>query len=236
MDPTAPVFKPTTASGTDDTTNGNAPAATDVAQEPQTNGQPKTPKQPKQQKQPAAGEAAAPVQDGEKKLSGAELKRLKKLEKQAERAAAKAAAGAPPEQPPTLARRQSAGKEQLNSPKTVDMGKHHKRTGSEAPGKSLPIRPAGTQPGAKEAAAEARKKQQFEEKKVSIFGHLYGQPRRTSMAGAGKEVHPAVLALGLQLRDYVICGSNARCVAMLLCFKRVCEERSSSGSALLTQL
>jgi translation initiation factor eIF-2B subunit delta len=30
-----------------------------------------------------------------------------------------------------------------------------------------------------------------------------------------------VLALGLQLRDYVVCGSSARCVATLLAFKRV---------------
>ncbi|KAJ5489076.1 translation initiation factor eIF-2B subunit delta [Penicillium diatomitis] len=62
-----------------------------------------------------------------------------------------------------------------------------------------------------------------EDKSVAVFGHLYGQPRRTTIAGAGKEVHPAVLALGLQLRDYVVCGSSARCVATLLAFKRVIE-------------
>jgi hypothetical protein len=27
--------------------------------------------------------------------------------------------------------------------------------------------------------------------------------------------------LGLQMRDYVVCGSSARCVATLLAFKRV---------------
>jgi hypothetical protein len=68
-------------------------------------------------------------------------------------------------------------------------------------------------------AAELKKKQ--EDKNVAVFGHLYGQQRRTTIAGAGKEVHPAVLALGLQMRDYVVCGSNARCVATLLAFKRV---------------
>ena len=63
--------------------------------------------------------------------------------------------------------------------------------------------------------------QQKLNKNVAVFGHLYGQQRRTTIAGAGKEVHPAVLALGLQMRDYVVCGSSARCLAMLLVFKRV---------------
>lgn len=62
---------------------------------------------------------------------------------------------------------------------------------------------------------------QKETKHVALFGHLYGNPRRTTIAGAGKDVHPAVLALGLQMSNYVICGSNARCVATLLVFKRV---------------
>jgi translation initiation factor eIF-2B subunit delta len=64
-------------------------------------------------------------------------------------------------------------------------------------------------------------KKKKEDKSVAVFGHLYGQQRRTTIAGAGKEVHPAVLALGLQLRDYVVCGSSARCVATMLAFKRV---------------
>jgi hypothetical protein len=73
--------------------------------------------------------------------------------------------------------------------------------------------------GAQGAPVEQKKKK--DDKKVAVFGHLYGQQRRTTVAGAGKEVHPAVLALGLQLRDYVVCGSSARCVATLLAFKRV---------------
>ena len=199
-----------------------APGETTLAQSAQTNGEPKQQKQRHREK-PAVGPNNATDAEGEKKLSGAELKKRKKAEKEARRAAEKNAAtvgqGAQQGQQPQLNRRQSGGKEHMSSPKTVDLGKHHKRTGSEAHGKQLPLRLGGAQAAAKEA--EAKQKRQFDEKKVSIFGHLYGQPRRTSMAGAGKEVHPAVLALGLQMRDYVICGSNARCVAMLLCFKRV---------------
>ena len=58
-------------------------------------------------------------------------------------------------------------------------------------------------------------------KKVALFGHLYGQPRNSTIMGAGKDIHPVVLALGLQMSSYVVCGSSARLVAMLLAFKRV---------------
>ena len=60
-----------------------------------------------------------------------------------------------------------------------------------------------------------------ETKEVALFGHLYGQSKRTSLAGIGRDVHPTVLALGIQMSNYVICGSNARCVATLFCFKKV---------------
>jgi translation initiation factor eIF-2B subunit delta len=59
-------------------------------------------------------------------------------------------------------------------------------------------------------------------KKVALFKHLYYKDAQlSSIAKEKKDVHPAVLALGLQIRNYVICGSSARCVAMLLTFKRV---------------
>lgn len=34
-------------------------------------------------------------------------------------------------------------------------------------------------------------------------------------------IHPAIIKLGLQYSQGVICGSNARCVAMLAAFKKV---------------
>lgn len=54
-----------------------------------------------------------------------------------------------------------------------------------------------------------------ENKEVALFGHLYGKARRVTIAGAAKGVHPAVLALGLKMSNYVICGSNARCISTL---------------------
>lgn len=81
--------------------------------------------------------------------------------------------------------------------------------------KPLAIRPA------EPSVTSTGQEQKQENKKVALFSHLYGNPRRTSLVGAGKDVHPAVLALGLQMSSYLICGSNARCVATLLVFKKV---------------
>ena len=58
-------------------------------------------------------------------------------------------------------------------------------------------------------------------KEVAMFSHLYGQSRKQTLEGSSREVHTAVLELGLQLSSYVICGSQARCVAMLLALKAV---------------
>lgn len=59
-----------------------------------------------------------------------------------------------------------------------------------------------------------------EDKTVEFFRHLYRQ-RTTTLAGAGKDIHPAILALGLQMGNYTVCGSCARLVAMLHAFKSV---------------
>ena len=165
-------------------------------------------------------EASNAAESGEKKLSGAELKKQKAAEKAARRQeklterveaapVAQTQAQTPTQpQAPQLQRRPSAGKKD-NAPVT-----HHKRTGSSA-GKALPIRGASTN-----VPPEPEKKLR-EDKRVLFFSHLYSREKRTSIAGASKELHPAVLALGLQLRDHVICGGNARCVATLLVFKKV---------------
>ncbi|KAI9043455.1 translation initiation factor eIF2B subunit delta [Aspergillus affinis] len=181
----------------------------------------KQPKQPKQQAKPDAGAAA----DGaDAKLTPAELKKKAKAEKAARRAREKVereatggGGGAAPAGPGTPSKKGSGAggaggagagaKDASAGAGASQKGQRHRRGSAHgAPGSS---------------GAEAKKKQ--EDKNVAVFGHLYGQPRRTTIAGAGKEVHPAVLALGLQMRDYVVCGSSARCVATLLAFKRVIE-------------
>ncbi|KAL4779368.1 hypothetical protein BJX76DRAFT_91438 [Aspergillus varians] len=184
-------------------------------QPPQSQGQkaPKPAKPAKQQPPKEKAAASAPADAAaDDKLSPAELKKKAKAEKAARRAREKAdrdqggaAGGQGPNTP--------AGK------KGSDAGVV--AAGSAAKGQKSAPRRGSAQPVPQNGAAEHKKK--HEEKKVAVFGHLYGQQRRNTVAGVGKEVHPAVLALGLQMRDYVICGSSARCVATLLAFKRVIE-------------
>ncbi|KAL5366092.1 hypothetical protein BJX96DRAFT_160337 [Aspergillus floccosus] len=196
-------------------------SAPEMNPEPSTGGASKPAKQqPKQPKQPSKGkdgpaDGGAPA--GGEGLSPAELKKRAKAEKQARRAKEKAereqggggGAGAPGTHAP--------GKKV-----SVGGGAGGKDAGAGSQQKGQRHRRGSAQAGTPAAAAEQKKKKQ-EDKNVAVFGHLYGQPRRTTIAGAGKEVHPAVLALGLQMRDYVVCGSSARCVATLLAFKRVIE-------------
>jgi translation initiation factor eIF-2B subunit delta len=152
---------------------------------------------------------AAPA--GAPKLSGAELKKQAKAEKAARRAqvAQEKQSGAGPSAPPIPISGQKA--EGLKAPK----GPVHKRTGSTSgEARNLPVR------GGAPKAAPPIVVPKEEDKTVEFFRHLY-KSRTTTIAGAGKEIHPAVLALGMQMSNYTICGSCARLVATLQAFKRV---------------
>lgn len=100
-------------------------------------------------------------------------------------------------------------------------------TGSAQKGPRAQPPRRGSGPLAQTGSVLVEQKKKKDDKKVAVFGHLYGQQRRVTVAGATKEVHPAILALGMQLMDYTICGSSARCVATLIAFKRVCCSRIS---------
>ncbi len=159
------------------------------------------------------------------KKSNAELKKKSKEEKAARRAKEKQGKqGAPADSslaapgPPDATT--SSVKPSAQKP-AVQGSKQQKRRDSASANspKALPIRTAEAQAAAAPAPIPKEKA-----KRVVCFSHLYGPPRRTTIAGAGKDVHPAVLSLGIQFSSYVICGSNARCVAMLLAFKRVRAE------------
>ena len=171
-------------------------------------------------------EEVAKAVEGNKdaKISGAELKKRAKEEKAARRAKEKQA-----QQPPDLATNKGdtakghGGKDAAALTQTPKG--QHKRTSSTAVNQQRPLalRPAD------QLAAPSTQDVRKENKKVALFRHLYGTPRRTTIAGAGKDIHPAILALGLQMSSYVICGSNARCVATLLVFKRVREVREHAS-------
>ena len=156
----------------------------------------------------------------EGKISGKELKEKAKAEKAARRAKEKEGRQGQPvvdlgtkTQPEQRNRRPSAAA--AGAPPSTKG--QHKRTGSaNGSTQKLPLRAVNA------SAPPAPEEPKKENKNVALFDHLYGPPRRNTIAGAGKDVHPAVVALGMQMRNYVICGSSARCVATLLAFKRVC--------------
>ena len=160
------------------------------------------------------------------KLSGAALKKKAKEEKAAKRALEKQnqqnqqqpandVSVATKREPLNDTSRKSAvpPNKEVHTPK-----QQHRKTGSISTNHPAPLALRQVEVKATSLPPPVQK----ETKHVALFGHLYGNPRRTTIAGAGKDVHPAVLALGLQMSNYVICGSNARCVATLLVFKRVC--------------
>lgn len=170
---------------------------------------------------------AKPAEDAApKKPSGAELKKLKQAEKQAKRAQAKAAGPAAAQQGGPSKENQKK-KEQKQSQQKDD------------PSRPLPIRRRPSQSNAvpQQQTKKESKRSQNQNDLGLFFGHLYSQPRQHSMVGASKDVHPAVLALGLQYSSYVICGSTARMVAMLLAFKAVIESyQTPVGTSLARHL
>jgi translation initiation factor eIF-2B subunit delta len=181
-------------------------------------------------------EAPKPAEGGEEKISPAELKKRAKAEKQARRAAQKGE-GAPAGAPPTAngaptgersSNQQGQKGQQQQKQGGQDKAQQHKRTGSQAQ-QAMPLRRRPSQGGPALAAAVAAssvaapKEPKKEDKRVELFSHLYAQPRRHTVEGVSKDVHPAVLALGFQMSSYEICGSSARCVAMLLAFKEAIQ-------------
>lgn len=224
---------PLRSSASEENTNGTKASlsATDV------NGLPSRPK-PKKETRNAAGEqkrsptsleSAKPAESSnDKKLTNAQFKALGKAEKTARRTAAKAAKEAQGKSSPQPNQAGESGgltkvssRDKAPGPKSAKGGRQHKRAPS-----TLASRPTiakaiqGVASGEREI--RSRKEQSSEERnRVAIFGHLYGQHKKRDILAANKDVHPAVLALGLQIKNYVICGGNARCAAMLLAFKRV---------------
>ena len=157
----------------------------------------------------------------EKELSGKEKKELAKAQKASRRAAVKQSQQGQPAVDLAVGNkgdiRKDPGKKGPPGPTLTHPKTQHKRTGSTSAGAqpSLPYRQGASNLPPTPAKPEK------ENKNVALLDHLYGNPRRTTLAGAGKDVNHSVLALGLQMRNYIICGSSARCVAMLLAFKRV---------------
>ncbi|QIW94714.1 hypothetical protein AMS68_000232 [Peltaster fructicola] len=171
----------------------------------------------------AASTVAETAKTAEDKLSPAELKKRAKAEKQARRAAQKEQSGASDNAPssstapsdnagpPTTEPRQKQAPRK--APEQESAQDKRKESGSQRA--TLPTRRRLSHGAQKDAPVKIKR----EEKRVELFSHLYSQPRRHTLESTPKDIHPAVIAVGLQMSTYAICGSTARCVAMLLAFK-----------------
>lgn len=144
------------------------------------------------------------------KLSPAELKKKAKEEKAARRAAA-----VQNKQSSEVSTPVSASPGQKGEGSKGGKGQQKKGGPSPTDARNVPLRG-----GPSRSAPVAPEVPKAEDKTVEFFRHLY-KPRTTSIAGSAKDVHPAILALGLQMSNYTICGSCARLVATLQAFKRV---------------
>lgn len=68
----------------------------------------------------------------------------------------------------------------------------------------------------------------------SLFGHLEKSGRNLSTV-ASKDVHPAVVMLGMQYANYKIIGSTQRCRSMLLAFKKVISDYNTPAGTSLSR-
>lgn len=190
----------------------------------------------------------------ETKLSGAELKKKQKAEKQARRAAEKGqqegggdapaatngvsnGAKAQKQGEGTVQQQKQKGQQpqkKQGKPEAQESEPHHKRTPSQQ--QSFPIR-SKEPPTTSQKVSTTQKAPKKDIKQVQLLSHLYTGPRRHTLDGASKDIHPAVLALGLQISSYEICGSSARCVAMLLAFKEcIAAYTTPAGTSLARHL
>ena len=191
---------------------------------------------PSQQTQPHSAAS------GEKELSNAEKKKLQKAEKAAKRArekgiedgkqqgAAEVGQSGRVEQDRDVNRtaqkqqsQRQPEKEGQRKDKQAQLPVRQRRQ-SQSHAAASPSQSAAAAAKSQSQLAQPERQHQRREKQrqVGFFSHLYNQtPRRGTLEGTSKDVHPAVQMLSLQMSAYVICGSQARCVATLLALKAV---------------
>jgi translation initiation factor eIF-2B subunit delta len=187
-------------------------AAQPTVQEPATEtAQPAPP--PSKTQQPAAKGAKPAKGDdtvgGEKKLSGAELKKLQKAEKAARRASQKAAQASQAPGQAGVPGAQADGKGAQNKQKQgggapgQQGGQQKAQHAKQATATALPVIPKEVKPAIPE-----------------IFSHL-SMARRISIIQADKDVNPAVLVLGQYMSTFALTDSITRLETTLYAFKKV---------------
>ncbi|KAI9287167.1 hypothetical protein BC943DRAFT_275178, partial [Umbelopsis sp. AD052] len=80
-------------------------------------------------------------------------------------------------------------------------------------------------------AEKQAKKQQKRLNEVPWLSHLDPPRKPNTASNTNKDLHPAVLALGLRFAEHKMVGSNARCVAMLLTFAKIIQDHKPPSDA-----
>jgi translation initiation factor eIF-2B subunit delta len=138
---------------------------------------------------------------GEKKLSGAELKKKAKEEKAVRRAQAKAASGVVPQGPPGQQQGQDKGGKGVKPKQDAQTGSQNQRQAAKPV--AAPTVPKETKP-----------------RVPAIFSHLT-MAKRISLQQTDKDVDPRITLLGQQMAAFVVDDSTTRTEATLLAIKRV---------------
>ncbi|CAM0141117.1 unnamed protein product [Umbelopsis sp. WA50703] len=102
----------------------------------------------------------------------------------------------------------------------------HKKVGSPKIGSTS----NSAQPIAPDAGKQA-KKQQNKLNQVPWLSHLDPPKKPNTGSNTNRELHPAVLALGLRFAEHKMVGSNARCVAMLTTFAKIIRDHKPPSDA-----
>ncbi|KAF9365757.1 hypothetical protein BGX34_008490 [Mortierella sp. NVP85] len=157
--------------------------------------------------------ASAPSQKSMTKAERRELQEKQKAEK-----AARVSAGLP-------ASAKKAAQTQPNSGFTPN------------PSKSLATSFPGAEAEKAIAVAESTgqgKKRERLTKEIGLFAHL-DPPKFANTASAPKDLHPAVVNVGLQMAQFKICGANARCVATLNAFRKAIQDYQTPPNTTLSR-
>ncbi|KAF9918792.1 hypothetical protein BX616_005602 [Lobosporangium transversale] len=88
--------------------------------------------------------------------------------------------------------------------------------------------------GAESSTTTQTKRRERLTKEIGLFAHL-DPPKFANTASAPKELHPAVVNVGLQMAQFKICGANARCVATLNAFRKAIQDYQTPPNTTLSR-
>jgi len=186
------------------------------------------------------------------KLTGAQLKKQKQLEKQQRRAEKITSKGeqAIVEQSQNAQQAQQAKPEPQRRPSQGGSSSKQKdqlqvqvlnrpRRGSNQPPEPgairIPFQPAGATI-AQQPQTQTAPHSKTIDKRVSFVSHLYPSSKQiASLSNAPREIHPSVLTLGLHLRSLTLCGSTSRTLGLLLVLKRVINAYTTPPNTALSR-